>query len=98
MHCNRTVICGRVIEIGNLRYTPTGIAVTEFKVSHASRQIEAGRHRKVECEVSVVTLAQSPEIAAAIKPGTIVKVVGFLAKKSRMSVQLVLHADKIDFI
>jgi primosomal replication protein N len=46
----------------------------------------------------VVTLAQSPEIAAAIKPGTIVKVVGFLAKKSRMSVQLVLHADKIDFI
>ena len=98
MHCNQTVICGRVIETGSLRYTPAGIAVTEFKIGHASRQIEAGKPRKVECEIPVVALAQSLETVAAITPGTMVKVAGFLAKKSRMSLQLVLHASKIDFI
>ncbi|PTR17172.1 restart primosome assembly protein PriB [Nitrosospira sp. Nsp2] len=98
MHCNQTVICGRVIETGSLRYTPAGIAVTEFKIGHASRQIEAGKPRKVECEIPVVALAQSLETVAAITPGTMVKVAGFLAKKNRMSLQLVLHASKIDFI
>jgi primosomal replication protein N len=81
-----------------LRYTPAGIAVTEFKIGHASSQIEAGKPRKVECEILIVALAQSLETVAAITPGTMVKVAGFLAKKSRMSLQLVLHASKIDFI
>jgi len=98
LHCNQTVICGKVIETGSSRYTPAGIAVTEFKVGHASRQLEAGKPRQVECEISIVALAQSSETIAAITPGTLVKVVGFLAKKSRMSFQLVLHATKIDFI
>ena len=98
MHCNQTVICGTVTEKGGLRYTPAGIAVVEFKIGHASRQIEAGKPRKVECEIPVVALAQSAETVAAITPGTMVKVAGFLTKKSRMSLQLVLHACKIDFI
>jgi primosomal replication protein N len=74
------------------------MAVTEFKIGHVSHQIEAGKPRKVECEISVVALAQSSETVAAITLGTMVKVAGFLAKKSRMSLQLVLHASKIDFI
>jgi len=52
----------------------------------------------VECEILVVALAQLPETATALVPGTMVKVAGFLAKKSRMSLQLVLHANTIDFI
>jgi primosomal replication protein N len=98
LHCNQTVVCGRVIETGGLRHTPAGIALTEFKICHASRQVEAGKPRRVECEISVVALAQSAETVAAITPGTLVKVAGFLAKKNRMSLQLVLHASKIDFI
>ena len=98
MDCNQTVICGKIIEIGSLRYTPAGVAVTEFKIGHASRQVEAGIPRKVECEIMVVVLAQLPETATALVPGTMVKVAGFLAKKSRMSLQLVLHANTIDFI
>jgi primosomal replication protein N len=74
------------------------MAVTEFKIGHVSHQIEAGKPRKVECEISVVALGQSSETVAAITLGTMVKVAGFLAKKSRMSLQLVLHASKIDFI
>ncbi|BCT68532.1 primosomal replication protein N [Nitrosospira sp. NRS527] len=98
MNCNQTVICGKIIEIGSLRYTPAGVAVTEFKISHVSRQIEADKPRQVECEISAVALAQMAEAIASIAPDTLVKLVGFLAKKSRMSLQLVLHVNKVDLI
>jgi primosomal replication protein N len=98
LNCNQTVICGKIIEIGSLRYTPAGVAVTEFKIGHVSRQIEADKPRQVECEISAVALAQMAEAMAGIAPGTLVKLAGFLAKKSRMSLQLVLHLNKIDLI
>ncbi|MBA4143164.1 MAG: primosomal replication protein N [Nitrosospira sp.] len=98
MNCNQTVICGKVIETGALRYTPAGVAVAELKLNHASRQVEAGKAREVECEISVVALAQMAELIIGIAPGTMVKLSGFLAKKSRMSLQLVLHVNKINFL
>ena len=98
MNCNQTVICGKIIEIGGLRYTPAGVPVTEFRIIHVSRQIEAGRPRRVECEVAAVALAHMAESIARTAPGTMVKLAGFLAKKGRMSLQLVLHVDKIDLI
>ncbi|SEO75378.1 primosomal replication protein N [Nitrosovibrio sp. Nv6] len=98
MNCNQTVICGKLVDIGGLRYTPAGVAVADLRISHVSRQIEAGKPRQVECEIPAVALAQMAETIAGITPGTMVKLAGFLAKKSRMSLQLVLHVNKIDFI
>ena len=72
--------------------------MAEFKISHVSRQIEAGKPRRVECEISAVALAQVAETVAGIAPGTEMKLAGFLAKKSRMSLQLVLHVNNIDSI
>lgn len=96
MSCNETAICGKIVEIGGLRYTPAGIAVTEFKISHVSRQLEAGRPRQVECEIAAVALGKMAETVAGIAAGTAVKLAGFLARKSRMSTQLVLHVNNID--
>jgi primosomal replication protein N len=98
LSCNETAICGKIVEIGGLRYTPAGITVTEFKISHVSRQIEAGRPRQVECEIAAVALGKMAETAAGIAAGTGVKLAGFLARKSRMSTQLVLHVNNIDLI
>ncbi len=98
MNCNQTVVCGKVIQVDGLRYTPAGVAVTEFKISHVSRQIEAGKPRRIECEISAIALAQSGEIIAGITLGAKVKLVGFLAKRSRMSLQLVLHVSNVDII
>lgn len=98
MNCNQTVICGRIIKIGDLRYTPAGVPVAEFRISHISRQIEAGTPRQVECEISAVALAQMAETISGMALGTKVKSTGFLAKKSRMSLQLVLHINNIDLI
>lgn len=72
--------------------------MAEFKVSHVSRQIEAGMPRQAECEISAVALAKMAEIVTGITAGTKVKLTGFLAKKSRMSSQLVLHINTIDLI
>ena len=72
--------------------------MAEFKISHLSRQIEAGMPRQVACEISAVALAQMAETIVGIAPGTKVKLTGFLAKKSRMSSQLVLHVNTIDLI
>ncbi|HEX8875017.1 MAG TPA: primosomal replication protein N [Nitrosospira sp.] len=98
MDCNQTVICGNIVEISGLRFTPAGVAVTEFRLNHVSRQIEAGGLRQVECEVPAVALGQMAEIVSGTRADTAVRLTGFLAKKSRMSSQLVLHVNNIDFI
>ena len=52
----------------------------------------------MECEVAAVALAHMAESIARTTPGSMVKLAGFLAKKGRMSLQLVLHVDKIELI
>ena len=81
-----------------MRYTPAGVAVAEFKINHASRQIEAGQERQVGCELSAVALAQLAERTASMMPGIRVRLTGFLAKRSRMSLQLVLHVSNLENI
>jgi primosomal replication protein N len=92
------VICGEITQISSLRYTPAGVAVAEFKINHASRQIEAGRERQVVCELSAMALAQLAERIARMMPGIRVRLTGFLARKSRMSLQLVLHVNNLEHI
>jgi primosomal replication protein N len=95
LNCNQTTICGEISKLGTLRYTPAGVAIIEFGISHASNQIEAGMPRKVLCDISAVALAQIAVIISGMKLGTLVKLTGFLAKKSQMSLQLVLHVDNV---
>jgi primosomal replication protein N len=98
LDCNQTVICGRITEIGKLRYTPAGLAVTDFTISHTSRQVESDLPRQVECEVSAMAMSQMAITVSGMKIGTSVRMAGFLAKKSRMSMYLVLHVNKLDII
>ncbi len=95
MNCNQITICGKISKLSALRYTPAGVAVIEFGITHTSNQIEAGKPRKVICDISAVALAQIAAIISELKPGTLVKLTGFLAKKSQMSLQLVLHVDNV---
>jgi primosomal replication protein N len=45
-----------------------------------------------------VALAQLAERAAGMIPGIRVRLTGFLARKSRMSLQLVLHVNNLEHI
>ncbi|HBZ29852.1 MAG TPA: primosomal replication protein N [Nitrosomonas nitrosa] len=98
MNCNQTVICGEIIKIDQLRYTPAGKAVIEFALAHHSKQIEAGIQRQVICEIPAVALADTANMISTLTIGSLVKLTGFLAKKSRISSQLALHVTHIDII
>ncbi|SFI92859.1 primosomal replication protein N [Nitrosomonas sp. Nm34] len=98
MNYNQTVICGKIIRIDPLRYTPVGKAVIEFEVSHASRQIEAGIERLVICKIFAVALADMAKAISGLEVGSSVKLTGFLAKRNKISSQLALHVAHIDIL
>jgi len=94
---NRLTIDGSIIELAQLRHTPAGVPVLNFRIGHASEQIEAGLARKVECELQVVALGQAAQLMQGARPGDAVKLTGFLATKSAKSKQPVLHVERIEF-
>jgi primosomal replication protein N len=95
---NQVVLSGNLIELDAVRYTPAGLPVVNFRLSHASEQIEAGAKRAVQCEVAGLAFEREARLMAAARPGMRVKVTGFLASKGRDSKQLVLHATTIEFV
>lgn len=95
MDCNQTIICGEIIKLADLRYTPAGVAVIEFGIRHKSHQIEAGMSRQVMCDISAIAFEQVAITIIDIKIGSVVKLTGFLAKKSQMSQQLILHVNNV---
>lgn len=98
LECNRTIICGKIVKLGVLRYTPAGVAVIEFTVNHVSRQKEAGVVRQIILDILTVALGPLALTTAGFKVDSMVKLTGFLNRKSHMSQQLVLHAEHIELI
>jgi primosomal replication protein N len=95
---NQLVLSGKLIELDALRYTPAGIPVVNFRLSHASEKSEAGAMRAVECEIAGLAFEREARLMAAAQMGMKVKVTGFLDRKSRVSKQLVLHTTNIEFV
>jgi primosomal replication protein N len=93
---NKLVLSGQVIHCEPLRYTPAGLPLLSFVLSHLSEAIEAGLKRKVECEVSAVAIGDLAK--TNIQLGANVNVSGFLAKRSAKSTQLVMHIQNIEVI
>jgi primosomal replication protein N len=91
---NEIALSGELIAIEPLRYTPAGIPLLGFRLTHHSRQIEAGLKRQVECEMGGVAMAEVAVAMARFKPGQAVKVTGFVNRKNRMSAQLRLHVTE----
>lgn len=98
MDCNQTIISGRIVKSGILRYTPAGTAVIEFTICHSSKQVEAEIPRKVFLELLVVVLGQLALTVSEFKVGASVKLKGFLNKKNHANPQLVLHAKSVILI
>lgn len=95
---NLLVIDGEVIQIETLRYTPAGIPLMSFVVRHLSEQVEAGMQRRVECDVNAMVMGPLAEKSQSIKVGELIKVSGFIAKRSLKSTQLVMHINTLDKI
>ena len=93
---NKLVLSGVVSALEPIRYTPAGLPLLSFIVSHVSEYIEAGMKRKVECEVHAVAIGDCAK--SNIQLGANINVAGFLAKRSAKSSQLVLHIMKIEIL
>jgi primosomal replication protein N len=94
---NEVVLSGMAQRVGALRYTPVGIPVIEFSLQHVSRQQEAGATRQVEVALPTVVFGALAEGLAKASPGSEITARGFLAKRSRDSAQVVLHATSIEY-
>jgi primosomal replication protein N len=81
-----------------LRFTPAGVPVVEFKIDHESEQDEAGSKRKITAEVTAVAFEAQARLVAKAKPGSGVKLEGFLGAKSKRSKRIVLHVTNIEFM
>ena len=81
-----------------MRYTPAGIPALNFRIAHASEQIEAAAKRSVECEMSALALGPTALLLAGAKPGDQLRLTGFLAAKSLKSRTPVLHVNEIEFL
>jgi primosomal replication protein N len=93
---NKLAISGQVTQLEDLRYTPAGLPLLSFVISHVSENVEAGLKRKVECELNAVAIGDLAK--TNIQLGTKLKALGFLAKRSAKSTQLVLHIKNIELI
>ena len=94
---NHVTLSGTLVELGALRHTPAGLPAIEFRIRHASEQLEAGVSRKVEAEVAALAFAGLARQIASTELGTALRAGGFLAAKSRRSARLVLHVTNIEF-
>jgi primosomal replication protein N len=54
--------------------------------------------RRVECDVNAMVMGPLAEKSQSIKVGELIKVSGFIAKRSLKSTQLVMHINTLDKI
>ena len=95
---NRVELSGRLLELGQLRHTPAGVAALEFKLAHESEQEEAGVTRKVQAEIGAIAFEAQARLVAGRPLGSPVKVEGFLSAKSKRAKRLMLHVTNIEFV
>ena len=98
MNRNQVVIEGTIAEAALLRYTPAGIAISEFRLIHESRQLEAEQDRAVQVELSVLVMGDAAIEIAKIPGGSEVAVNGFLSRRSQKSDYPVLHVNQFKLL
>jgi primosomal replication protein N len=91
-------LAGLIGASGSLRHTPAGIPAWQATLRHASRQLEAGRTRQVECEAAVQAFGNVAERLAALPAGTPIQVAGFLDRAGARNPQPVLHVTEFELL
>ena len=95
---NTLRIVAKLIELAPMRYTPAGVAVVSCVLEHASRQIENGVERDVECQLPAVALGDMAQQMRVAGCGWEIEATGFLAAKSKRTKSPVLHITNIRFL
>jgi primosomal replication protein N len=73
------------------------VPVVECVIGHRSEQLEAGRPRRVECEIPAVALGEPARWIQEAAPGMPIRLTGFLAARGKNGKQPRLHVTTIEF-
>ncbi|HBI84043.1 primosomal replication protein N [Orrella sp. NBD-18] len=95
---NRLDVLGQVSELSPVRYTPAGIPVLEFLISHQSEVTEAGHPRQLAFVLPVLAMGDLVRMAVTMGLGQTVRIQGFLAPVRKDSPRFRLHAQQIQQI
>ena len=96
MNRNTVILSGTLIGREELRHTPAGMPALNFRIGHASEQIEAGRSRSVSLEIDGVALGEVAEKLSRTPLEGDYSFEGFLALRSRQSRLPVLHVNSFE--
>ena len=69
-----------------LRYSPAGVPILQMRIAHESEQIEAGRPRRVTCEIPAVAIGEVATRLATRQLETEWRFTGFLASRRRYEI------------
>jgi primosomal replication protein N len=95
---NRFEVQGLISELSPLRFTPAGVPVLEFLLSHESEVTEAGQPRRIALSLVVVAMGDLAQMAGTMRLGCKVRLQGFLAPVRKDSQKYRLHAQHIQQI
>ena len=98
MQANRLVIDARLSERGELRFTPAGLPALDFMLGHASRQMEAGTERSIECELAGVAFGDIAQRLASVPSSSVLRCKGFLTRRWRTGITLAMHVNEFELI
>ena len=96
MNRNTIVLSGKLIGRDELRYTPAGMPALNFRIGHASEQVEAGLARNISLEIDAVALGEVAKDLSRMPLEGEYSFQGFLALRSRQSRLPVLHVNSFE--
>jgi primosomal replication protein N len=95
---NRVRLRAKLVALGDLRYTPAGIAVLQAGLRHQATVAEAGIERQLDFELEVVAVGDAAQRLGRLALGTELDIDGFLAPRSKRSRSLILHITEFTAI
>ena len=88
---NQVHLSGALIERGELRMTPAGVAVLDAQLHHEAQVVEAGIARTLDFAIDAVALGAAAQRLAKEALGSNLHLRGFLAPRARGGKRLKLH-------
>lgn len=95
LQTNHWVLSAEITSASVLRYTPAGVPVLEFELTHSSLQHEALLERTVQCVVKAVALGTVALQVQLLPLGASAHFAGFLALRTARSKALQFHVTEL---
>jgi len=77
---NRLVLSARLVERGNIRFTPAGVPALDLRLLHESELSEDGQLRRISMEIKALAIGTVTQSVGALDLSACAVFAGFLAQ------------------